>query len=459
MSKENKMEWNPSSWKSKKALQQPNYPDKEKLLEITKELSLQPPLVFAGEVRRLKKGLAEISAGKSFLLQGGDCAESFAEFNAPNVRDLFRVLLQMAVVLTYGGGMPIVKIGRMAGQFAKPRSSDMETQGDIELPSYRGDIINGLEFTKEARIPDPNRMLKAYHQSTSTLNLLRAFATGGYADLHKVNCWIFDFAKDNEQTMKYREVAKNISRTLDFMNACGINSKTAPALSGTSFYTSHEALLLPYEEALTRTDSTTGDYYDVSAHMLWIGDRTRDPNDAHIEFLRGVNNPIGIKCGLSMDPSDLIDLINRLNPKNEAGRITLIARMGADNIYEGLKPLIHIIKKHNKNVVWCIDPMHGNTEKVANNYKTRNFNKVLGEVRGFFDICLDEGVWPGGVHLEMTGRDVTECTGGISDVSEKNISECYETHCDPRLNASQSLEMAFLIAGQLKRAKKLYKFG
>lgn len=449
--------WTPSSWTSKQALQQPNYPDQQKLAEVTAELSKQPPLVFAGEVRTLKQSMAQIADGKSFLLQGGDCAESFAEFSAPNVRDSFRVILQMAVVLTYGGGMPIVKVGRMAGQFAKPRSADMEDVDGVMLPSYRGDIINGMEPTEEARVPDPSRMLKAYHQSTSTLNLLRAFASGGYADLHKVNCWILDFVDGNEQTERYKEVSKNIARALDFMKACGVDSATTPQISGTSFYTSHEALLLPYEEALTRTDSTTGDCYDVSAHMLWIGDRTRGPDDAHVEFLRGVNNPIGIKCGPTMDPDDLIGLIDRLNPENESGRITLIVRMGADKVKEGMKPLLRCINKEGKKVIWCIDPMHGNTVKAANNYKTRDFDKVLEEVRGFFDTCLEEGAWPGGVHLEMTGRDVTECTGGASDVSEQKLAECYETHCDPRLNASQSLEMAFLIAGQLKRAKKLYK--
>ncbi|MDX9689858.1 MAG: 3-deoxy-7-phosphoheptulonate synthase class II [Proteobacteria bacterium] len=449
--------WNPASWRIKTALQQPDYPNPDEVLKVTEMLKGQPPLVFAGEARRLKKVLAAVSEGKAFLLQGGDCAESFAEFNAKNIRDTFRVLLQMAVVLMFGGALPVVKVGRMAGQFAKPRSDGMETQEGMSLPSYRGDIINGLDFTPEARVPDPQRMIQAYHQATSTHNLLRAFAQGGYADLHKVHCWNLDFVAEGLQAERYRDVATRISEALDFMRACGIDGETTPALSETEFFTSHEALLLPYEEGLTRVDSTTGDWYDVSAHMLWIGDRTRSPDDAHVEFLRGVHNPLGIKCGPSLNPDDLIRLIDVLNPTNEAGRITLIARMGAGKIEQGLPPLLRKVKAEGRCVVWCSDPMHGNTEKTSNNYKTRNFNKVLSEVIGFFDTCLAEGVWPGGVHLEMTGRNVTECMGGSSDLKETDLVSCYETHCDPRLNANQSLELAFLIAGHLKNARRYYR--
>lgn len=445
--------WNPSSWRNKRALQQPNYPDQAALANTLEKLAKQPPLVFAGEARNLKKALAKVAQGKAFLLQGGDCAESFAEFSANNIRDSFRVILQMAVVLTFGGAMPVVKVGRIAGQFAKPRSDDMEKKGDVSLPSYRGDIINGIAFTSEARIPDPERMIQVYHQSASTLNLLRAFAQGGYADLHKVHNWNLDFVAGDLQAERYQDLSRRIGESLEFMKACGVDGNTTPAIRETEFFTSHEALLLPYEEALTRVDSTTGDWYDVSAHMLWIGDRTRGPDDAHVEFLRGVKNPIGIKCGPSLNPDDLIRLIDQLNPENEAGRITLIARMGSDKIEAGLPPLLRKVKEAGKSVVWCSDPMHGNIEKTANNYKTRNFNKILTEVKGFFAACTAEGVWPGGMHLEMTGRNVTECTGGAAKVDEATLSSCYETHCDPRLNASQSLELAFLVAAQLKNSK------
>jgi len=445
--------WTPTSWHHKQALQQPSYPDEQALNQALCRLSKQPPLVFAGEARRLKKALGKVAEGKAFLLQCGDCAESFAEFSANNIRDSFRVILQMAVVLTFGGAVPIVKVGRIAGQFAKPRSDNMETRADVALPSYRGDIINGLDFTPESRTPDPERMLQVYHQSAATLNLLRAFAQGGYADLHKVHNWNLDFVSGDLQAERYQDLSRRIGEALDFMRACGVDGSTTPAIRETEFFTSHEALLLPYEEALTRIDSTTDDWYDVSAHMLWIGDRTRGPEDAHVEFLRGVKNPIGIKCGPTMPPDDLIRLIDTLNPDNEAGRITLIARMGAEKLEQSLPLLLRKVKAEGRAVAWCIDPMHGNTEKTSNNYKTRNFNKVLAEVKDFFAVCKDEGVWPGGIHLEMTGRNVTECTGGASHVTETDLSNCYETHCDPRLNASQSLELAFLTAALLKNAR------
>lgn len=447
-------DWTPTTWRSKKALQQPTYPDLEKVVSVEARLAKQPPLVFAGEARRLKKGLAQVAAGNAFLLQGGDCAESFAEFSAANIRDSFRVILQMAVVLTFGGSIPVVKVGRMAGQFAKPRSDDSETRGEVSLPSYRGDIINGLDFTPETRIPDPERMMQVYHQSAATLNLLRAFAQGGYADLHKVHSWNLDFVAGDLQAERYQDISNRIGEALSFMRACGINGETTPSIRETEFFTSHEALLLPYEQALTRVDSTTGDWYDVSAHMLWIGDRTRGPDDAHVEFLRGVNNPLGMKCGPSLDVDDLLRLIDKLNPTNEAGRLTLIARMGADKVEASLPPLLRRIKAEGRHVVWCTDPMHGNTEKASTSYKTRHFSKILAEVKGFFDVCGTEGVWPGGIHLEMTGRNVTECTGGASDITEHDLKECYETHCDPRLNASQALELAFLVAAQLKSLRR-----
>lgn len=446
--------WTPSSWRNKRALQQPTYPDQQALAGVLEQLAKQPPLVFAGEARRLQRSLAKVADGKAFLLQCGDCAESFAEFSANNIRDSFRIILQMAVVLTFGGAMPIVKVGRIAGQFAKPRSEDMETRDGVTLPSYRGDIINGLEFTEQARVPDPLRMLQVYNQSASTLNLLRAFAQGGYADLHKVHNWNLDFVSGDLQAERYSDISRRIGEALDFMKACGIDGNTTPSIRETEFFTSHEALLLPYEEALTRIDSTTDDWYDVSAHMLWIGDRTRGPDDAHVEFLRGVKNPLGMKCGPTINPDDLLRLIDTLNPKNEAGRITLIARMGASKIEEFLPPLLRRIKQEGRKVVWCSDPMHGNTEKTSNNFKTRNFSNVMAEVKGFFSICEAEGVWPGGIHLEMTGRNVTECTGGASHVTEMDLANCYETHCDPRMNASQSLELAFLVAAQLKNARQ-----
>jgi 3-deoxy-7-phosphoheptulonate synthase len=447
-------DWTPSLWRKKQAKQQPAYPDRGKLHEVEERLAKLPPLVFAGEARRLKKKLAEVAQGQAFLLQGGDCAESFQEFGANAIRDSFRVLLQMSVVLIFGGAIPVVKVGRMAGQFAKPRTEATETIDGVTLPSYRGDIVNGYAFTAEDRAPDPERMIRAYNQSAATLNLLRAFAQGGYADLNEVHRWNLDFVDSSLQGERYRKVAKHIGETLGFMAACGITAETTPRLRETSFFTSHEALLLPYEEALTRIDSTTGDWYDVSAHMLWVGDRTRGPEDAHVAFLSGVKNPLGLKCGPSLDPDDLIRLIDKLNPEDEPGRLTLVVRMGATKIHKYLPTLLRRVREEGRKVVWCCDPMHGNVQKTPSGYKTRDFNQILSEARDFFAICKSEQTWPGGIHLEMTGRDVTECTGGSVDLKEADLAACYLTQCDPRLNASQALEMAFLIAEQLKAAKR-----
>lgn len=451
--------WTPDSWKSKRALQQPTYPDQNELAKVEAELTRMPPLVTAHGARDLKKSLAEVSEGKAFLLQGGDCAESFGEFNTENLMATFRILLQMSVVLTHGGKLPIVKVGRMAGQFAKPRSSDTETKNDVTLPSYRGDIINDIDFTKDGRVPNPKRMLKAYGQSASTMNFINNLAGRGYADLHSVNSWNLDFMKGTMQADKYTRVADDITCSLEFMEACGINKVTAPVIKGADFYYSHEALLLPYEQALTRVDSTDehGRSYDLSGHLLWIGDRTRDPDDAHVEFLRGVDNPLALKCGPTMKPKDLVSLMDRLNPENEAGRLTLIVRMGADNITQKLPPLIKAVKDSGHKVVWCSDPMHGNTVTSNSGYKTRDFDRVCQEVLGFFDTCQTEKVWPGGVHLEMTGRDVTECTGGAGKVTDAGLSKCYATTCDPRLNATQSLDLAFAVAKRLGLAKILHK--
>jgi 3-deoxy-7-phosphoheptulonate synthase len=432
----------------------PAYPDPEKLSAAEARLARMPPLVFAGEARNLKKKLARVAAGEAFLFQGGDCAESFAEFSANNIRDTFRMILQMAVVLTFGGGTPVVKVGRIAGQFAKPRSNDQETRDGTSLPSYRGDIINGMNFTAEARKPDPERMLQVYNQSASTLNLLRAFAQGGYADLHEVHRWNLDFVGRSLQGERYKKLAERIGETLSFMAACNINGDTSPQIRETDFFTSHEALLLPYEQAMTRVDSTSGDWYDVSAHMLWLGDRTRQVGGAHVEFLRGVKNPLGIKCGPTLPADDLLKLIDILNPTNELGRLTLIARMGAEKVKTHLAPLLRAVKKAGHIVTWCSDPMHGNTQASANGLKTRDFDKILSEARDFFSVCHVEGVYPGGIHLEMTGQEVTECTGGASGVTESSLSDRYETHCDPRLNATQALEMAFLVADHLKNVRK-----
>ncbi|MFA5951461.1 MAG: 3-deoxy-7-phosphoheptulonate synthase class II [Hyphomicrobium sp.] len=442
--------WSPDSWRKLPILQVPDYPDMGVLADVEVKLATFPPLVFAGEARELKKALAQIAMGDGFLLQGGDCAESFLEHRADNIRDFFRVFLQMAVVLTYAGGSPVVKVGRIAGQFAKPRSSPTEKRDGVELPSYRGDIINGPEFTSQARIPDPNRQIEAYRQSAATLNLIRAFATGGYADLERVHQWNMGFIKDSPQGHRYQALADRIAETLGFMRACGITSENTPQLRTTSFYTSHEALLLGYEQALTRLDSTSGDYYATSGHMIWIGDRTRQPDHAHVEFCRGVKNPIGIKCGPSLDADGLMRLIDILNPKDEPGRISLICRFGHDKVGQHLPKLIRAIKKAGRTVVWSCDPMHGNTISAATGYKTRPFDRILKEVEAFFDVHRAEGTHAGGIHVEMTGQNVTECTGGATAISETDLHDRYHTHCDPRLNADQSLELAFLVAERMK---------
>ena len=442
--------WTPDTWRAFPARQMPEYPDPERLRAVESQLATYPPLVFAGEVRDLRAALAEAAAGRAFVLQGGDCAESFAEFHPDNVRDMFRVLLQMAVILTFGAACPVVKIGRLAGQFAKPRSSPTETCGGVELPSYRGDIVNGIEFDAGARTPDPERMLRAYLQSASTLNLLRALAQGGYADLHRVHRWSLDFVTETPQAERYRMLADRIQETLDFMEACGVTAATTPALHQTAFYTSHEALLLGYEQALTRIDSTTGDWYGNSAHLLWIGDRTRQPDGAHVEFLRGVGNPVGVKVGPGITADSLMRLVDRLNPGNDAGRLMLISRMGAGSVRERLAPLVRAVTREGRAVVWSCDPMHGNTIRSASGYKTRVFDQVLEEVRGFFDVHRAEGTHAGGIHVEMTGRDVTECVGGAQEISEDGLAGRYHTHCDPRLNATQSLELSFRIAQMLR---------
>ncbi|MEI6096790.1 MAG: 3-deoxy-7-phosphoheptulonate synthase class II [Alphaproteobacteria bacterium] len=440
--------WTKSDWRAKPRVQMPDYPDMAALRATEAQLAKYPPLVFAGEARKLKKQLALAGEGKAFVLQGGDCAESFSEFSADNIRDTFRVMLQMAVVLTYGAKVPVIKIGRMAGQFAKPRSAGTETMGGVELPSYRGDIINGFDFTPADRVPDPARMLQAYTQSAASLNLLRAFSTGGFADIHRVHSWTLGFA-EHDKAERYRELSNRISDALDFMTAAGVNADTAHTLSTVEFYTSHEALLLEYEEALCRIDSLTGQPVAGSGHMLWIGDRTRQPDGAHVEFCRGVLNPIGLKCGPTTTADDLKVLIAKLNPANEPGRLTLISRFGAGKVGDHLPRLIKTVREEGANVVWSCDAMHGNTIKAASGYKTRPFESVLREVREFFAIHKAEGTIPGGVHFEMTGKDVTECTGGLRAVSDEDLSSRYHTACDPRLNASQSLELAFLVAAEL----------
>ena len=441
--------WEKAGWRAYPRIQMPDYPDAAALNAVEAQLAKYPPLVFAGEARRLRAHLADVAAGRAFLLQGGDCAESFAEFSADNIRDTFKVMLQMAVVLTWGAQLPVVKVGRMAGQFAKPRSAGTEAMGGIELPSYRGDIINGFDFTAEARIPDPQRMLSAYTQAAASLNLLRAFSTGGYADIHRVQSRIADFTSGPE-AQRYRDIADRISDAMAFMQAAGVTSDTAHELGQVEFYTSHEALLLEYEEALARTDSTTGLPVAGSGHMIWIGDRTRQPDGAHVEFARGVQNPIGLKTGPSTTADDLKVLMAKLNPENEAGRLTLIARFGAGSVGDHLPRLIKAVQEEGANVVWSCDPMHGNTIKSASGYKTRPFESVLREVREFFAVHKAEGTIPGGVHFEMTGKDVTECTGGVRAVTDEDLSDRYHTACDPRLNASQSLELAFLVAEELR---------
>ena len=449
------MTWQPNSWRSFPIQQVPEYPDLDRLNAVEKIISGRPPLVFAGEAQSLRDRLGSVARGEAFLLQGGDCAESFAEFSANNIRDSFKVMLQMAVVLTYGASMPVIKIGRMAGQFAKPRSAPTEVIDGVELPSYRGDMINGPAFTEDERIPDPRRLLRVYEQSASTLNLLRAFAQGGLADLTKVHSWVADFLKDTPQTQRFEALAERIEESLNFMKACGVTSATARSLAETELYTSHEALLLGFEEAMTRRDTLTDEqgWYDTSAHMLWIGDRTRQPDGAHVEYMRGISNPIGLKCGPSLDPDELLRLIDILNPSNQAGRLTLIVRMGAEKVRSGLPPLLRAVKAHGANVVWCCDPMHGNTIKASSGYKTRRVDDVMAEVTGFFDAHDEIGTYPGGVHFEMTGQNVTECVGGVVDVTEANLGDRYHTHCDPRLNGAQALELAFLLADLLKRRR------
>ncbi|HEY2179098.1 MAG TPA: 3-deoxy-7-phosphoheptulonate synthase class II [Caulobacteraceae bacterium] len=443
--------WTPSSWRGRPARHLPDdYPVPSALTRVEGELARMPPLVFAGEARRLKSLLAEVAAGRAFLLQGGDCAESFKEFSADNIRDTFRLILQMAVVLTFAGGRPVVKVGRMAGQFAKPRSEPTETLGGVTLPSYRGDIINGMEFDAAERAPDPERLLKAYAQSASTLNLLRAFAGGGYADLHNIHRWTLGFVEGSPQGARYSELTDKISEALTFMEAIGVTPQSHPDLHRVEFFTCHEALLLGFEQALTRVDSTTGDWYDVSAHLLWVGERTRRLDGAHIEFVRGINNPIGLKVGPTLDPGELMALIDALNPDNEPGRLTLYGRFGSDKIAARLPKLMRATLEGGRAVVWAIDPMHGNTLKASNGYKTRPFDRILSEVRSFIEIAQAEGVHPGGVHLEMTGQDVTECLGGARALSEGELGDRYHTHCDPRLNGEQALELAFLVAEKLK---------
>lgn len=447
-------EWRPDSWRNMPIVQVPSYPDQNELKHVEEELSSYPPLVFAGEARNLKANLADVSAGKAFLLQGGDCAESFAEFHPNNIRDTFRVILQMAVVLTFAASCPVVKVGRLAGQFAKPRSSDVEVKDGVELPSYRGDIINGIRFEADARVPDPRRMLRAYSQAAATLNLLRAFAQGGYANLMSVHKWNLDFVTQSGAGERYQELADRIGEALSFMEACGINPAEVRQLQGTDFYTSHEALLLGYEQALTRVDSTSGDWYDTSAHMLWVGDRTRQTDGAHLEFLRGVSNPIASKVGPTTDPDDLIRLIDILNPSNEPGRLTLITRFGAEKVETYLPTILRKVKSEGRHVVWSCDPMHGNTLSAANGLKTRPFERILQEVKRVFAVHKAEGTYAGGIHLELTGQNVTECTGGAAAITEDGLSSRYHTHCDPRLNANQAIELAFLVAEALKEERE-----
>ena len=444
--------WSPNSWKAKTAKHIPIYKNNNELDEVLAKIKKFPPLVFAGEARLLQKNLAEVAEGKAFLLQGGDCAESFSDFHPDNIRDTFKVILQMSVVLTFGATCPVVKVGRIAGQFAKPRSQDTEVNNNIELESYKGDIINGIEFNDISRTPDPKRLIQAYNQSASTLNLLRAFSQGGFANLHKIHQWNLSFVED-ENAEKFKLISDRIDECLAFMNACGINDKNVRQLYETNFFTSHEALLLPYEEAMTRVDSINGKWYDVSAHMLWVGDRTRQLDGAHIEFVRGIGNPIGIKVGPSTDLKELLKIIDVINPDNTPGKITLICRMGADKISQKLPEIIKSVNKEGKTVVWTCDPMHGNTIKANSGYKTRPLSNIISEIQQFFQIHRAIGTYPGGVHLEMTGQDVTECMGGLQKITDEDLKNRYHTYCDPRLNASQSLELAFLLAEFLKDDK------
>lgn len=445
--------WTPDSWRAKPVQQMPQYPDVKALADVEAQLASFPPLVFAGEARNLKKALATVAAGDAFLLQGGDCAESFAEHGANNIRDLFRVFLQMAIVLTYAGASPVVKVGRIAGQFAKPRSAPVEKRDGVELPSYRGDIINDVAFTEEARVPDPRRQIEAYRQSAATLNLLRAFAKGGYASVENVHRWMLQSVSDSPQSKAYADLADRVSGALDFMRACGLTFAVDSSLGTTDFYTSHEALLLGYEQAMTRVDSTTGDWYATSGHMLWIGDRTRQLDHAHVEYFRGIKNPIGLKCGPSLKTDELLKLIDILNPDNEPGRLTLIGRFGADKIGEHLPAMVRAVQREGRTVVWSCDPMHGNTITSNSGYKTRPFDRILSEVRSFFAVHAAEGTHAGGVHLEMTGQNVTECLGGARAITDEDLNNRYHTACDPRLNAEQSIDMAFLIADLLKQGR------
>jgi len=452
-----KKAWTPDSWRSKPVVQLPTYEDPAALAAVEKHLATFPPLIFAGEARALTGALGRVAAGKAFLLQGGDCAESFTEHeaisaNANNIRDFFRVFLQMAVVLTYAAASPVVKVGRIAGEFAKPRSAPTEKRDGKELPSYRGDIVNSIEFSETGRRPDPNRQIEAYRHAAATLNLLRAFAHGGYASLGRAHQWMLGYLKDSPQAHLYEELADRISEALNFMRACGLDPDQHPELRTTDFYTSHEGLLLGFEQAMTRLDSTSGDWYDTSAHMLWIGDRTRQPDHAHVEFFRGVKNPLGLKCGPSLSPDGLLGLIDLLNPDNEPGRLTLICRFGASKI-DQLPALVRAVEREGRAVVWACDPMHGNTVTSTSGYKTRRFDAILAEVRGFFDVHAAEGTYPGGVHLEMTGQNVTECTGGARAITDADLNDRYHTFCDPRLNADQAIELAFVVANLLKRAR------
>jgi 3-deoxy-7-phosphoheptulonate synthase len=449
--------WTLNSWRKFPAKHIPEYQDQEELNTVLDKVSKFPPLVFAGESRNLKQELAKVAEGKAFLLQGGDCAESFAEFHPDNIRDTFKVILQMALVLTASATTPVVKIGRIAGQFSKPRSAPTETKDGKTLPSYLGDNINGMEFSEKARVPDAKRLFRAYSQSASTLNLLRAFSQGGYADLRQVHQWNLGFVTKSDQGKKYKEIEDKISDALEFMDACGITPEHNRRLRTVNFYTSHEALLLPFEESMTRIDSTSGEYYDTSAHFVWIGDRTRQPDGAHVEFCRGIKNPIGLKCGPTLSPDELIKLCNILNPANEAGRLTLISRFGHDKVEQYLPKLIKAVKKEGLKVIWSCDPMHGNTIKAATGFKTRPFNNVLTEVKSFFAVQQAENSYAGGLHIEMTGQDVTECTGGAQKISDKDLSHRYHTHCDPRLNASQALELAFLISEEIKKNSQFSK--
>jgi 3-deoxy-7-phosphoheptulonate synthase len=446
-------EWAPESWRNHQAAQMPNYTDGEALASVEQKLAGYPPLVFAGEARRLRKRLAEVCEGRAFMLQGGDCAEAFADFNPNSIRDTLRVLLQMSVVLTYGAAMPVVKVGRLAGQFAKPRSSDTEVQDGVELPSYRGDIVNAMAFDAESRKPDPERQLQAYAQAAASLNLLRALTQGGFASLNRVHSWNLDFVENSPQSERYQELAERITDAVAFMEACGVSDVSTPDIRRTTLYTSHEALLLGFEEAMTRIDSTSGRWYDTSAHLVWIGERTRQLDGAHVEFCRGIANPVGVKAGPNMSGDDLVRLCDALNPTNKPGKLTVITRMGAEKLQEGLPPLIRAIEREGRKVVWTCDPMHGNTIKSNGGYKTRPFDRIVGEVDAFLQIHRAEGTHAGGLHIEMTGQDVTECTGGAQEITPEDLQNRYHTQCDPRLNASQSLELAFLIANSLKEAR------